>query len=198
MVVISIFMASRPHGSEGHAQKKRAAPRTTTTAAPKKPRTNRNAEKCDCGAVPLEELQSALQRMGKTKFRKYQGRGVAALCRGQDTLMIIPTGSGKSLLFQILPMVHPGSVALVVVPLISLMQDHVQHAPPELGARALHSGVCSEERRRLMTAPEECRLLFVTPELVTSPEGRSLVRKLSTRLCLVVRMRVIVSVASSL
>ena len=80
--------------------------------------------------------RGALQRMGKTKFRRYQGRGVAALCRGQDTLMIIPTGSGKSLLFQILPMVHPGSVALVVVPLISLMQDHVQHAPPGRKLRA--------------------------------------------------------------
>ena len=73
-----------------------------------------SAARFDTGPVPLERLQEAIHSMGLKKFRKYQGRGVAAVCRGQDTLMMIPTGGGKSLCFQILPLVLPGKVAIVV------------------------------------------------------------------------------------
>ena len=66
------------------------------------------------------------------------------------------------------------------------MQDRVQNSPAALGARAMSSALSASERAAILAMPAECRLLFVTPEFITGPEGRRLVRRLKNRLCLLV------------
>ena len=99
-----------PHTASRQPARPVSGSRTSTNTTS----SSGSAARFDTGPVPLERLQEAIHSMGLKKFRKYQGRGVAAVCRGQDTLMMIPTGGGKSLCFQILPLVLLGKVAIVV------------------------------------------------------------------------------------
>ena len=91
---------------------------------------------------------------------------------GEDVLAVMPTGSGKSLLFQ-LPAVVRGALTLVVSPLIALMRDQVAQLR-ELGisAAALNSASDAAERQRIHSALEDrsLRLLYVAPERLTRDE----------------------------
>jgi ATP-dependent DNA helicase RecQ len=61
---------------------------------------------------------------GHNSFREFQEDGVDAILEGRDLLMILPTGGGKSLVFQ-LPTLMMDGVSVVISPLIALMQDQV-------------------------------------------------------------------------
>jgi ATP-dependent DNA helicase RecQ len=107
---------------------------------------------------------------GHSAFRAGQQELVQTVLDGHDVLAVMPTGSGKSLGFQLPAVMLPGTT-LVVSPLISLMKDQVD----ELNRRgivsaALHSALSNSERRdALRLAREgECRLLYVAPERFAS------------------------------
>jgi ATP-dependent DNA helicase RecQ len=103
---------------------------------------------------------------GYDGFRPLQEEAMMAVLRGEDSLVILPTGGGKSLCFQAPALLMPGT-AIVVSPLISLMKDQVD-ALHELGVPAgkLHSGQNSDESREVFFALREGRLklLYVSPE----------------------------------
>uniref|UniRef100_A0A0D3KW49 DEAD/DEAH-box helicase domain-containing protein n=1 Tax=Emiliania huxleyi (strain CCMP1516) TaxID=280463 RepID=A0A0D3KW49_EMIH1 len=65
-------------------------------------------------------------RFGHTSFRPLQREVVNACLAGRDVFAILPTGGGKSLTFQLPPLLEPSGVTLVVSPLVSLMQDQVR------------------------------------------------------------------------
>jgi ATP-dependent DNA helicase RecQ len=118
--------------------------------------------------------EQALQRFfGHTSFRAGQREAIDALLSGRDTLAILPTGAGKSAIYQIAALLLPGP-AIVVSPLIALMRDQVEslRAAGYPGAAALHSGVPESEQRAALTALAEgrLRLLYVTPERCAEPE----------------------------
>ena len=70
---------------------------------------------------------------------------------GADVLAVMPTGSGKSLCFQLPAVALPG-LTLVVSPLISLMKDQVDELVKRgIGAAALHSGQTADERRDVLS-----------------------------------------------
>src|SRR4029077_18118495 len=71
---------------------------------------------------------------GYSAFRGHQAEAIAHVAAGGDALVLMPTGSGKSLCYQIPALMREG-VGLVVSPLIALMQDQVA-ALAELGVRA--------------------------------------------------------------
>src|ERR671937_296860 len=72
-----------------------------------------------------ETLDAVLERYwGFTTFRPLQREAMDAILSGRDSLVVLPTGGGKSLCFQAPALVRPG-LALVVSPLISLMKDQV-------------------------------------------------------------------------
>ena len=112
-------------------------------------------------------LQQTLAKVfGYTEFRAGQEAVIEHLLEGRDTLVLMPTGGGKSLCYQ-LPAVHQPGLTVVISPLLSLMQDQVE-ALQAMGvaAEALHSGLTSEQSlnvlRRLQNG--EVSLLYVSPE----------------------------------
>src|ERR1700748_2174959 len=97
------------------------------------------------------ELLAALERYwGYSSFRPMQERIVQSLLGGNDTCVVMPTGGGKSLCYQ-LPALVSGQTAVVVSPLIALMQDQAaQLAEMGIPAAALNSQIPWAEQQDLM------------------------------------------------
>jgi ATP-dependent DNA helicase RecQ len=117
------------------------------------------------------ELMSPLRtHFGHLQFRPGQQRIVDAVLGGDDVLAVMPTGSGKSLCYQLPAVVLPG-VTIVVSPLISLMKDQVDELNRRgVAAGALHSMLDSASKRDVIDAARRgsLRLLYVAPERFAS------------------------------
>jgi ATP-dependent DNA helicase RecQ len=116
----------------------------------------------------MSELRPALRRLfGFDHFRPGQERVVRAAVDGRDTLALMPTGSGKSLTYQLAAMLRP-TPTLVLSPLIALMKDQVDKLPPEVAAQAtlINSSLDPDEAAARLRAAAEgrYRLLYVAPE----------------------------------
>jgi ATP-dependent DNA helicase RecQ len=121
--------------------------------------------------------QEVLTRVfGYPAFRGEQAAIVAQLAEGGDALVLMPTGGGKSLCYQIPALLRPG-VGVVVSPLIALMQDQVE-ALHQLGVRAaflnstLDAAVAREVEARARAG--ELDLLYVAPERLLTERCLSL------------------------
>ncbi|HSH86912.1 MAG TPA: DNA helicase RecQ, partial [Methylophilus sp.] len=103
---------------------------------------------------------------GYTQFRHQQQAIVDHVISGQDALVLMPTGGGKSLCYQIPALARDG-LAIVVSPLIALMQDQVE-ALQQLGVNAafLNSSLSAEDNARITreVISGEIKLLYVAPE----------------------------------
>jgi len=103
---------------------------------------------------------------GYTQFRGSQKEVIETVLEGQDALVLMPTGGGKSLCYQIPGLVRNG-MAIVVSPLIALMQDQVS-ALQQLGLKAayLNSTLSREEHNQVMRAIYDGALdmLYIAPE----------------------------------
>jgi len=109
---------------------------------------------------------------GYTDFRGRQEEVVAAALAGRDALVLMPTGGGKSLCYQLPAMIRPG-VGLVVSPLIALMHDQVS-ALKQLGVRAefLNSTLAWPEQCAILDAvsAQALDLLYLAPERLLKME----------------------------
>jgi ATP-dependent DNA helicase RecQ len=106
------------------------------------------------------------QYWGYSSFRPLQERIVRSLIAGHDTCVVMPTGGGKSLCYQ-LPALISARTAIVISPLIALMQDQAaQLAQMGIPAAVLNSMLSSEEQNRVMQQAREgaYRLLYLSPE----------------------------------
>lgn len=117
------------------------------------------------------DLENILaQHWGYKKFRPQQKEVITSLLKGQDTLTILPTGSGKSLCYQLPALITKG-VCLVVSPLIALMKDQVQQLNKKnIPAAALYSGLSHDESKEVYrnALDENIKLLYVSPERLQS------------------------------
>ena len=124
-----------------------------------------------------EPLQILQDTFGYDAFRGNQQAIIDTLIAGRDALVIMPTGGGKSLCYQIPAMVRHG-VAIVVSPLIALMKDQVD-ALAQNGVRAsyLNSSLSWEEVQTIEQAllHNELDLLYVAPERLTQEKNHSAV-----------------------
>ncbi|MGA7549625.1 MAG: RecQ family ATP-dependent DNA helicase [Candidatus Sulfotelmatobacter sp.] len=105
---------------------------------------------------------------GYSTFRPLQERVVLSLLAGRDTCVVMPTGGGKSLCYQ-LPAVVSKGTAVVISPLIALMQDQAtQLAQMGIPAAVLNSTMNEAEQNKVMAKAREgaYRLLYVSPERV--------------------------------
>ena len=110
------------------------------------------------------------ERFGHREFRRGQEAIVDAVIAGLDVLAVMPTGSGKSLCYQLPAIVLPGTT-IVVSPLISLMKDQVDELNRRaIASAALHSMLSAGQRRNVEQALHEgrLRLLYVAPERFAS------------------------------
>ena len=124
----------------------------------------------DCS--PPGTAEEVLHRVfGFPAFRGLQKQAVDAVVAGQDALVLMPTGGGKSVCYQVPALVRPGT-ALVISPLIALMDDQIA-ALRQLGvsAGALHSELEPGEASRVSNLLDSGRLdlLYVSPERLLSP-----------------------------
>ncbi len=128
------------------------------------------------GQQPADVLHRVF---GYRDFRGNQREIIDHVIGGGDALVLMPTGGGKSLCYQIPALVRPG-VAVVISPLIALMQDQVD-ALTALGVRAgfLNSSQEFDERRRVEAAflAGELELLYLAPEGLGVPGTRRLLER---------------------
>ena len=135
--------------------------------------------------VSDQDPEEVLHRVfGYETFRPLQGDIIRELVNGGDALVLMPTGGGKSLCYQVPALVRAGT-AIVISPLIALMQDQVA-ALKELGVRAafLNSTMDFEQARdtenALMTG--ELDLLYCAPERLIQPRTLDLLHHASISL----------------
>src|ERR1700686_2615335 len=88
---------------------------------------------------------------GYGAFRPYQEEIVTRLIRGEDAFVLMPTGGGKSLCYQV-PALHRDGVAIIVSPLISLMKDPVDALVANGVAAALYNSTQGEKESRRVLA----------------------------------------------
>src|SRR6202051_4374471 len=117
--------------------------------------------------MPETDLLAPLRRYwGYSTFRPLQERIVRSLLAGDDACVVMPTGGGKSLCYQ-LPAVVSGGTAVVISPLIALMQDQAaQLAQMGIPAAGVNSHQSPTERREVMEngVHGKYRLLYLSPE----------------------------------
>lgn len=127
-----------------------------------------------------DRLLALLQeKFNFASFRDHQEEVCLRVAEGHDTLLVMPTGAGKSLCFQ-LPGLALGGTTLVICPLIALIDDQVSKLQAAgLQAAAIHSG-CSRSESRLVCQKylsKELDFLFVAPERLGLPGFLQLLAK---------------------
>ncbi len=130
---------------------------------------------------PIEILKAVF---GYDSFRGQQQAVIEQVLAERDALVLMPTGGGKSLCYQIPALIRPG-VGIVISPLIALMQDQVS-ALLQLGVKAafLNSTLSSEQARLIeqQLLNGELDLLYIAPERLTSARTSALFERIKIAL----------------
>lgn len=114
--------------------------------------------------------QILLQYWGYSDFRPLQLEIIQSIAAGKDTLGLMPTGGGKSIVFQVYSLAHKG-ICIVITPLIALMKDQVQNLNNRgIKALAIHSGMSPMEIKITLDNAVwgEYKFLYISPERLSS------------------------------
>jgi ATP-dependent DNA helicase RecQ len=137
-------------------------------------------------AAPAKTLtveSAVLKYWGYTSLKPLQAEAIEAGLKGEDSLVVLPTGGGKSLSYQVPPVVA-GRTDVVVSPLIALMKDQVDGLRAcGYPAAAIHSGLDEAEQRQIAfdMAAGKLSLVFVSPERLLTPWFLSLCERACVR-----------------
>ncbi|XP_021072277.1 ATP-dependent DNA helicase Q4 [Mus pahari] len=126
--------------------------------------------------TPAEVFQ-ALERLGHRAFRPGQERAIMRILSGISTLLVLPTGAGKSVCYQLPALLYAQRspcLTLVVSPLLSLMDDQVSDLPSCLKAACLHSGMTKKQRESVLkkVRAAQVHVLIVSPEALVGCGAR--------------------------
>ena len=133
------------------------------------------------------ELYQLLKtKYGFDEFRPGQLAVIQDLLAGQDVLAVLPTGTGKSLIYQLVGTVVPG-IVVVVSPLISLMQDQVARLnyQGEKQVAALTSQLDFSARQQLLANLNQVKFLFISPEMLQQTVIQEALAKLTIALLVI-------------
>jgi ATP-dependent DNA helicase RecQ len=122
-------------------------------------------------STDLNLLQAALKHYwGYDQFRPPQAEVMQSLLSGRDSLVVLPTGAGKSICFQLPALLQTG-VTLVISPLLALMENQVAELQQrQLPAATLHSELTPPQRQQVLQKlrQQKLRLLYLSPETLLS------------------------------
>ena len=137
----------------------------------------------ECGWRAAEIRAAARERLGFDELRRGQEETIRALLDGRDALVVMPTGSGKSAIYQLAGVLLPGTT-VVVSPLIALQRDQVE-ALEETDAEAaeLNATLIESERKETLEDVErdEVDFLFLAPEQFANEETLTRLRAATSR-----------------
>ncbi len=123
-------------------------------------------------SMPWESVKEALHSIwGYDEFRPPQAEIIMTLLTGKDALIVMPTGGGKSICFQ-LPAVLKTGLTLVISPLVALMENQVEELlQHRLPAALIHSQISKQKRQKVLFQLQQnrLRLLYISPETLFSP-----------------------------
>ncbi|XP_045768785.1 serine-rich adhesin for platelets-like isoform X2 [Maniola jurtina] len=129
--------------------------------------------------------EKLVQCFGHRKFKsELQERAVRAIARGvHDVYISMPTGSGKSLCFQLPAMLQDNKVAIVFSPLLALIKDQIDHLTRiKICAESINSKMTAKDRERVLndlrTMKPNTKFLYVTPEQAATETFKSLIEHL--------------------
>ncbi|WP_144547528.1 ATP-dependent DNA helicase RecQ [Bacillus sp. X1(2014)] len=117
------------------------------------------------------ELEKVLkEHFGFQSFKTGQKEVITSVLSGQHTLAMLPTGTGKSLCYQLPGLMLKGQV-LIISPLLSLMQDQVEHFKKfgEKRVIALNSFLSADERQKALHQLNQYKFIFISPEMLLLP-----------------------------
>ncbi len=118
-----------------------------------------------------QQINSTLKQFwGYDSFRYPQAEVIQSLLQSRDTLVVLPTGGGKSLCFQLPALVQEG-LTLVVSPLVALMENQVKELQQRhLPAALLHSELSRYQKKQILGSIEQqqLKLLYLSPETLLS------------------------------
>ena len=127
-----------------------------------------------------DDIRTLLRdRFGHEEFRPGQERIIGDLLAGRDVLAVLPTGAGKSLVYQLTAQLLPG-ITLVVSPLIALMQDQEEALEARgISVGVINSAVSEREVEEDLERPQrtQTKLLYVTPERFEDPTFMAEIRR---------------------
>ncbi|MFA5460909.1 MAG: DNA helicase RecQ [Sulfurimonas sp.] len=118
---------------------------------------------------------------GHNSFRELQEEGVDAILSGRDLLMILPTGGGKSLVYQ-LPTLLMDGISIVISPLIALMQDQVSSLRAQgMSAQMISSAQSRDEVDEIIQQAQngELKFLYLSPERLNNQATTAMLRGLN-------------------
>src|SRR3984885_960756 len=120
----------------------------------------------------------ARERLGFERLRPGQEQAIAAAAAGRDVLAVLPTGGGKSAIYQLAGLLR-GGPTVVVSPLIALQDDRRAHLRPAgLPATVLNSALSAGARAAALV--DTCRpdeFIFVSPEQLSNAKTRAALRR---------------------
>lgn len=134
------------------------------------------------------------EKFGFDSFKPGQAEVLEALTAGKNILAMLPTGGGKSLIYQMMGNMRDGLV-IIVTPLLSLMQDQVARLnyAGEPKVVALNSTLPQDARRTILRSLDQYKFLFVSPEMLGQTVVQSALRKVKINLLVVDEAHTIVS-----
>ncbi|MEQ1567932.1 MAG: RecQ family ATP-dependent DNA helicase [Myxococcota bacterium] len=128
----------------------------------------------------MDDLQrSARDLFGIDGLRPQQLDAIRAFLADRDVVVLLPTGFGKSVCYQLPGVLDPTGPTLVVSPLVALMEDQVSRLRANgLACAALHRATPARERDRVLSGDTPVHLLYASPERVAQPAFRRKLRAL--------------------
>eukprot|EP01130_Rhizamoeba_saxonica_P006912 TRINITY_DN2773_c1_g1_i1.p1 TRINITY_DN2773_c1_g1~~TRINITY_DN2773_c1_g1_i1.p1 ORF type:complete len:603 (+),score=133.89 TRINITY_DN2773_c1_g1_i1:357-2165(+) len=133
-----------------------------------------------------EKIQDVLENtFGYTNFRGNQREAILSILSLHDSFVLMPTGGGKSLCFQIPALLFPG-VTLVISPLIALMEDQVSalkklNVPAEVLSSSSVSNEIEGILRDIQSNRPSIKLLYVTPERIATPRFSKIINSMKQK-----------------
>lgn len=156
--------------------------RSETRKVPRSPAPNTSTQVSQMQYAWSRDVKAAMkERFHLRGFRPNQLEAINATLSGKDTFVLMPTGGGKSLCYQLPSIVKSGKtrgVTVVISPLLSLMQDQVAHLQKlKIQALLINSEVTLEHRRLVMDSLRDpqvekfIQLLYITPEMISKSQA---------------------------